>query len=158
ARRPPSISAISASVWFHASAWPPGNHGTIPEGSCHSAIASTVSRSWSAVTIPSMSTSWWSDGTRSDRGTVRLPARGAAVAAGRAALLGPRRGLPPRRGRARLGGLVGVHHEALAQYRVEQPLRGARQRRSLRDVPHEQPVVRPHRGVHVVGRPDQALP
>ena len=30
ARRPPSMSAMSASVWFHGSAWPPGNHGTMP--------------------------------------------------------------------------------------------------------------------------------
>ena len=35
---------MAASTWFHGSAWPPGNHGTMPEGSCHSAMASTVRR------------------------------------------------------------------------------------------------------------------
>ena len=33
---------MAASTWFHGSAWPPGNHGIMPSGSCHSAMASTV--------------------------------------------------------------------------------------------------------------------
>ena len=33
---------MAASTWFHGSACPPGNHGIIPEGSCHSAMPSTV--------------------------------------------------------------------------------------------------------------------
>ena len=44
---------MAASTWFHGSAWPPGNHGIIPFGSCHSAMASIVSWSWSEVTRPS---------------------------------------------------------------------------------------------------------
>src|SRR3954469_23246272 len=46
---------MAASTWFHGSAWPPGNHGIIPEGSCHSAIAPAVRRSSSALTIPGRS-------------------------------------------------------------------------------------------------------
>ena len=26
---------MAASTWFHGSAWPPGNHGIMPLGSCH---------------------------------------------------------------------------------------------------------------------------
>ena len=33
---------MAASTWFHGSAWPPGNHGIMPLGSCQSAMASTV--------------------------------------------------------------------------------------------------------------------
>src|SRR3954447_18078610 len=46
---------MAASTWFHGSAWPPGNHGTIPEGSCHSAMAPAVRRSSSALTTPGRS-------------------------------------------------------------------------------------------------------
>ncbi len=41
--RPHTSRAMVASTWFHTSAWPPGNHGIIPVGSCHSAIDSAVS-------------------------------------------------------------------------------------------------------------------
>ena len=40
---------MAASTWFHGSAWPPGNHGIMPVGSCQSAMASTVGCSSAAV-------------------------------------------------------------------------------------------------------------
>src|SRR6187200_3200249 len=52
---PPTASAMAASMWFQGSAWPPGNQGIMPEGSCHSAIASTVAVSWSALRTPGIS-------------------------------------------------------------------------------------------------------
>ena len=67
ARRPrgvrPASRAMSASVWFQGSAWPPGNHGTMPESSCHSAMASTVARSCAAVTRSPMSPGMAGSGT-----------------------------------------------------------------------------------------------
>ena len=57
---------MAASTWFHGSAWPPGNQGIMPDGSCHSAMASTVSASCAALTTPATSGSTavprcWSD-------------------------------------------------------------------------------------------------
>src|SRR3954469_21317178 len=51
--RPPVARAMAASTWFHGSAWPPGYHGTMPEGSCHSAMQSTVAATCSGVISPS---------------------------------------------------------------------------------------------------------
>ncbi len=46
---------MAASTWFHGSAWPPGNQGIIPEGSCHSAMPSTVACRSVADTRPGTS-------------------------------------------------------------------------------------------------------
>src|SRR5438067_350091 len=49
------MRAMAASTWFHASAWPPGNHGISPSASCTSAMASTVVATSSASMMPGTS-------------------------------------------------------------------------------------------------------
>src|SRR4051794_30105261 len=46
---------MTASLWFHGSAWPPGNHCTIPFGSWSEAMWSTVRARPSDVTRSSTS-------------------------------------------------------------------------------------------------------
>ena len=53
-----------ASTWFQTSAWPPGNHGIMPVGSCHSAMDSAVSATSAAVRIPGTSGSRGAQATR----------------------------------------------------------------------------------------------
>src|SRR5687768_5851269 len=48
-------------MWFHGSAWPPGNHGIMPVGSCHSAMPSTVAWRSDAETRPGTSMGTASD-------------------------------------------------------------------------------------------------
>ena len=54
-------------------------------------------------------------------------------------------------------GLAGVHHQALPDQRVGQPIDGPCQSRRSHDVPHQQPVVGLDRRVVVVGDADRAL-
>src|SRR5688500_12984934 len=43
---------MAASTWFQTSACPPGNHGIMPEGNCHSAMWPAVSSTSSADRTP----------------------------------------------------------------------------------------------------------
>src|SRR5690349_8136132 len=107
---------MSASQWFHGSAWPPGNHGTMPDPSWMSATWSTVRDRLSAVTIvpavPSMS--------RSHTARLLLALR-------------PRRPVPDGTAGAGLGG---IHDHTLPQDGVQRPLGEAGHERRLGDVPH----------------------
>src|SRR3954451_7125297 len=107
---------MAASTESQASSWPPRNQGSAPSGDCSAAMATTVCRSWSAVSTPG--TSGRSSGTRQGSGRV--------IHGGLA---------------GRDGGLVGVDDEALADQRVQQALEGAGQPGPAGEVPDEQPVV-----------------
>src|SRR3954463_14581760 len=118
-------SAMAASTWFHGSAWPPGNQGIMPLGSCHDAMASTVSVSCWAVRMPGTS-GRGIDGLPLDDGVVdrggvdRGGGAAGGGAAGRGVAVGGRLGLLARLERPRPAsddGLGGVDHEALAQHR-----------------------------------------
>src|SRR3954447_5264968 len=130
-------SAMAASTWFHGSAWPPGNQGIMPLGSCQDAMASTVWSSWAPVRMPGTSGS----------GIGRLPSGFEVLTVGR--------------GGAGVAGaghrLDGVDHEALAEDRVEHLLGDAGDRRLLGDVPDQELVVELHQREVVVGRADGAL-
>src|ERR1700712_3553642 len=103
--RPPSARAMAASTWFHGSAWPPGYHGTMPLGSCHSAMPSTVACTSAAVMTPSTSGTVMSatDGLR-DLGRLAGVEHQALAQHGVEGLLGPA---------GQLGGLHDVPGEEL---------------------------------------------
>src|SRR4051812_9772898 len=107
--------AMAASTWFQGSACPPGVQGTMPEGNCHSAMASTVARRSAAESTPGTS------GIVRSADTSGLRGGGAdGVGCGR---------------RRRLGG---VDDEALAQHGVEDAFGPASELGGFLDVPHQQ--------------------
>src|SRR5436190_20299603 len=55
ALKPHTSSAIAASMWSHGSAWPPGNHGISPDGSCASAIEAADATRSACVSTPGSS-------------------------------------------------------------------------------------------------------
>src|SRR5438309_11980230 len=66
------MRAMAASTWFHASAWPPGNHGIRPSASCTSAMATTVDATSSASMMPGTSGSSTGGLDREEAGGGRL--------------------------------------------------------------------------------------
>src|SRR5207302_9121811 len=117
---------MADSTWFHGSACPPGNQGTIPSRSCTSAMASTVAATSSAARTPPTSGSG-TDGFPRRRDRWRDPGR-----------------------------LGHVDDQALARDRVEGPLEDAQRRARMDDVPHEQAVVEANRPGPLVAHADRA--
>ena len=107
------MSAMAASTWFHGSQWPPGNHGIMPSGRCRATM------DWA---VASTSVGAHDAGDLGDHPHALAPtgSRAAATVTGR---------------------LHQVDHEALADQRVEHPLRRAGHAGRLLDVPHQQAVV-----------------
>src|SRR4051812_827839 len=118
---------MAASTWFHGSAWPPGNQGTMPLASWILAIVSTVLETSSASRTPGTS------------GSSMHPLLG---------WLG-RRGV-----RVRLGC---VENDALPEQGVQGLLEQADGLRPGADVPHQEAVVQLRGQGLVVVDPDRAL-
>src|SRR5439155_3990048 len=166
-RRPQADSAIAHSMWFQASVWPSGQP-MAPDGSWTAAMLSPVARTSAAVRTPGTA------GTEGG-GCVACPAVGAAGGADRswagfsrtgmrtlqAARAAASGGVPatgvPMASAARRDGLAGVEHQALADERVQGPLRHPGGGRVLHDVPHQQAVVGARQRMIVVTHPDRAF-